>query len=101
MDEETEYLSISSAGIEEVEINMPERSPWNFFQQMVKERPELDERLVYFHWFVNKHRRDEGKVEKNIRDTVYDLLEHFLNEWVILDEENQSLESTPKSDENE
>ena len=69
MDEETEYLSISSAGIEEVEVNMPKKSPWNFFQQMAKDRPELDQRLVYIHWFINKSRREAGKSEKPYEKT--------------------------------
>jgi len=97
MDEETEYLSISSAGIEEVEIHMPERSPWNFFQQLVRERPELDQRLIYLHWFINKHRREAGKAEKTIRETCYDLLEHVVNQWTEIDEDVRSLESTARN----
>jgi len=92
-EKEMEHYGISSAGVEKVEVDLPEKSPRNFFQQLVRERPELDEKLVYLHFFINRNRREAGKPEKTIRETVYDLLEHIVNQWVEQDKDVRSLES--------
>jgi len=81
-EEEKTYVGISSAGVEHVEVNLPEKESWNFFQQLVKERPELDRKLVYWHFFTNKEYRERGGRERTIRETVYDLIEYVLNDFV-------------------
>lgn len=93
MDEETEYLRMSAAGLDYVEFDIPEKGEMDLLQQLVHERPELDERLVFFHGFVNGQRRELGEPDQTIRKTIYDLLEHTLNRWVLIDEDSQSLES--------
>ena len=98
MDEKQEEYGISSAGVEYVEVHLPTKDDRDFFQQLVQERPELDEKLVYLHLFINRNRREGGQPEKTIRETVYDLLEYVVNQWVEQDKDVQSLTSKAREE---
>ena len=99
---EDEYVSISSAGVEHIEVNLPKQSEWSFFQELVQERPDLDQRLVFLHFYINKQRREKGLPVKTIRETTYDLLEHVVNKWTMVeDDEVQSLSGKAKKGEEE
>ena len=94
---EDEYVSISSAGIELVEVNLPKPSEWNFFQELAFKRPDLDQRLVFLHFYINKQRREKGLTDRTIRETAYDLLEHVVNQWTVVeDDETQTSEQSTK-----
>ena len=96
---EDEYIGITSAGVEHVEVNMPEKSEWSFFQELVYERPDLDQRLVFLHFYINKQRREKGWQDKTIRETTYDLLEHVVNQWTVADDDEvRSLSGKAKTE---
>ena len=93
MDEESsEYVSISIAGIDEVQNVMGREEKRSFFQDMMFDRPELAEKLTF--WFDYIYEK-KGEIP-NVRKVTFDLLEHVLDKFV----DDDGSEQSKMSDEN-
>ena len=87
MDEESsEYVSISIAGIDEVQNVMGREEKRSFFQDMMFDRPELAEKLTF--WFDYIYEK-KGEIP-NVRKVTFDLLEYILDKFVESDSSEQS-----------
>ena len=85
----SEEYSISVAGIDKVQNGMDDSEKLSFFQDMIKKRPEIAEKLGFWYDFIYEEKYPKGQ-PPNIRDITYDLLQHVLDKFVEFDSSEQT-----------
>ena len=85
MSEETESYGISIAGLDMVENTLGKDDPKSFFEQMCFDRPDLARKLEYWCGYINSEKGHIG-----VRDIIYDLLQHIIDQFVDSDSSTQS-----------